>query len=87
MSTTTTRRIHHSDGSCTDIVVRRTETQGFFGPVIHEDVQRVHHTKEELEAQAKAKAEAGLTAAGIIVAGSLLYGAFKALFGNDNDKK
>ena len=82
MATTTTRRVHHSDGSCTDIIIRRTETQGFFGPVIHEDVQRVHHTKEELEAQA----EAGLVAAGILVAGGLLYAGFKALFGSDDKK-
>lgn len=83
MTTTTTRRIWNNDGSCTDIVIKRRETQGFFGPIVHEDVQKIHHSKEELEAQA----EAGLVAAGILVAGSLLYAGFQALFGSDDKKK
>lgn len=83
MTTTTTRRVWHSDGSCTDIVTRRTETQGFFGPCIHEDVQKIHHSRKELESQA----EAGLAAAGIVLAGSLLYAGFKTLFGSEDKKK
>lgn len=83
MTTTTTRRVWHTDGSCTDIIIRRTEKQGFWGPVVHEDVQRIHHTRKELEEQA----EAGLVAAGVMVAGGLLYAGFKAIFGSKDSKK
>lgn len=83
MTTTTTRRVWNSDGSCTDIIVRRTETQGIFGSHIHEDVQKIHHSKEELQAQA----QSGLAAAGILVAGSLLYAGLKAIFGSSDKKK
>ncbi len=83
MTKTETKRIWHSDGSCTDVIIRTTERQGFWGPTIHQDIQKIHHTREELEAQA----EAGATAAGILIVGGLVYAGFKALFSSKDSKK
>lgn len=83
MTTTTTRRIHHADGSATDIITRRTEYQGLFGPTVHEDVQRVHHTAQEIRESEKAGAVATLVTLGVIAGGTLLH----MLFGNKDNKK
>lgn len=72
---TTTRRIHHSDGSATDVIIRRTE----IGNRVHEDVQQVHRTRQELEQEAKAGAIAG----GIFLVGSLIATGLSILFSDD----
>lgn len=83
MVKTETTRVWHSDGSCTDIITRTTEVQGLFGTHTHREVHKVHHTKEELEAQAKAS----LVVGGALVIGGLVVAGLNALFGDDDSKK
>ena len=76
-----TTRVWHSDGSATDIITTIHETHTFFGTVTHKEVHKIHHTKEELEAEAKAS----LIVGGAILVGGLVVAGISALFGDSKD--
>lgn len=80
-----TTRVWHSDGSATDIITTIHESHTIFGTVTRKEVHKVHHTKEELDAQAKAN----LVVGGALLVGGLIVAGISALFGSDdkNDVK